>query len=109
MSAKEVWPFIDADSSRPIQEIRYYGFCDSGGFIASPGGYASLEACAEACAKELLDEGPYEIRRIDCTNDPSALGSVACCILTGRQFVDRLYELCSEGSEMSDFGTWSPE
>jgi hypothetical protein len=104
LRAPELWPWHDAQSGALIQAERWYGFSDSGGLWGSRSGYETLER-AQAC---LTEDAPDDDGSVFSTN-PEDLGSVACCILTGRQYVDRLYSLCETGGTwpLEDYGKWS--
>lgn len=102
LRAPEVWPWCDGQSGAKIYPDRYYGFSDSGGLADSFIGYETAQACRAACEAEWPDA--------DFGATPEDLGGVSICILSGRQYVDRLYELCRRGGsgwDLSDYGHWT--
>lgn len=105
MKALEVWPFNDADNGcLLIQEDRFYGFYDCGG-VTDNNGFATLDEAIAAIQKDFDDA--YSTTTL-ITTDPEQLGVYAVAVLSGRQFVDRLYEICGYSQELfHDYGTWS--
>lgn len=99
---KEVWPFNDESSGAQIQKDRFYGFCDSGGLWGTRSGYLTVEEAKASCLED-MEHG------LNISTEPSMLGDAACCILTGRQFIDQLEVIALGGNPISDHGTWSKE
>lgn len=85
--------FYDETSGATLKMDRYYGFGDAGGLAGSFDGYESANDCAKAIALEGTSLNEMSL-------DPSKLGEVSVCILTGQQFVDRLATL----DDISEFG-----
>ncbi|BCG50279.1 hypothetical protein [Ralstonia phage RP13] len=92
---KEFWPFHDETSGAYIQENKYYAFGDAGGLAGSFDGYDNLQQCVDAVSED-HDSSDFTYKRDE-------LGSSAITILTGREFVNRLYEL----GGTQDYGKWS--
>lgn len=97
---EEVWPFNEATSGSPIHETRFYGFADSGSLYGSHEGY---ETSAIALVELMKVVPPF----LDISTEPSLLGDSACCLLSGRQFIDQLKVLLTGDQPLSDHGTWS--
>lgn len=101
----EMWPWLDRQSGVSICEDRYYGFCDSGGLWGDPTGYESAATAQRAVAADMNDAS--------WSQRPQDLGEVAVCVLSGRQYVDRLYEICGPNGpfgvsdSLGDHGNWS--
>lgn len=101
----EMWPWLDRQSGVSICEDRYYGFCDSGGLWGDPTGYESAATAQRAVAADMNDAS--------WSQRPQDLGEVAVCVLSGRQYVDRLYEICGPNGpfgvsdSLGDYGNWS--
>lgn len=109
LRAPEVWPWCDAQSGAKLAADRWYGFSDSGGLCSSFDGYDTAEACRVACVADWGGE-TEEDGGVSFSTAPEDLGGVAICVLTGRQYVDRLYALAGPGGsgwELSDYGHWS--
>lgn len=101
----EAWPFCMADSGAKLEADRYYGFSDSGGLCGYVAGYDTQASAVNALALEYGE--PFAQWG---STKPEDLGGVGCCVLTGRQYVDRLYELCKPGGsgwELSEYGKWT--
>jgi hypothetical protein len=92
-----MWPFMYAGRV-PLVADRWYGFSDSGGFYGSEAGYDSKGLAMRGIWLHVPDVAAA-------VNAPALLGSVACCVLTGKQFVDELYRRDPE--MVSDLGHWS--
>jgi hypothetical protein len=113
LRAKEVWPFYMADCNVPIYEDRWYGFGDAGGAFYGThdpkgGVYSGFASDVECLAALNADRGE-DCTADDWSSDPDELGGVMACIITGRQYVDRLYKLCGAGGsgwEFSEYGHW---
>lgn len=96
----EVWPWLDRQSGAAIHEDRWYGFCDSGGLWGGTHGFATLDDALCAARKEM--------RAAQCSSRPQDLGEIAVCVLSGREYVDRVYEVCArEGETLADYGNWT--
>lgn len=104
---KEVWPFNEADNGcLKIQADRYYGFYDAGG-VTDNRGYATLDEALADVHKQ-CDDAYSDTMLV--TTDASKLGEYLVTVLTGRQFIDRLYELTDYNEELfNDYGTWTVE
>lgn len=85
LRAAESWPFIDTDCGCHIKEDHYYGFGDSGSM------WTSFDGCKTA--EEAIAEIKKDWSDVDIGTNPEDLGYSAVTVLTGRQFVDRLYEI----------------
>lgn len=97
----ETWPFYDNSSGGFLSEDRYYAFSDSGGFAGKFYGYDNeLEAAADLKKSGYTDD--------DWSMKPDDLG-VYVAVLTGRQFIDKLYEICDCADQKEAFamyGNW---
>lgn len=96
----EIWPFIDHSSNQKIKEDVFYGFSDAGGTASSEVEFKSSQE-----AVDYLTE-LYEFQAEDMSTDPNDLGNVACCVLSGRQFIDKLRLINTTEGEL-EFGEWS--
>lgn len=117
----EKWPFIEGESNQPIHENRFYAFAEAGGFYPSNldwRGHATREECMAATRQDLIDDWEPGLVNANLdlpspqnkwiSTDPQDLGGVMACVLSGREFVDRIYYLVGEGNaDLSDFGEWS--
>ena len=118
LRAPEVWPFCMADSTLRIHADRWYAFGDSGGTFSGHdvdhlhpdmlvgGGFASLAACRDAYEVEHGEP----LTADDWSAEPEHLGGVLASILTGRQYVDRLYHLTEHDAHectLEPYGHWS--
>jgi hypothetical protein len=105
----EVWPFR-YDNKTAIYADRYYGFYDAGGVLyqgagmVGAGGWATSEACVTALMG--LRTSMEDDVAGYCSTDSTELGVVACCVLTGRQYVDALYKV-GGGYSLEEWGGWS--
>lgn len=95
------WPFLMHDGGLVVWPHLWYGFADSGGVYGSSSGYESAGLAMRAIW--LLE--PDVSAAI---NSPHLLGSVACCVLRGDQFVRRLYDIVEDtGNVEHVYGVWS--
>lgn len=109
LRAIECWPFKLADRAVYLVEHTWYGFSDGGGLLGSGNGYVTAEEAERIITSQ--EEWTPEEEEQSVSSDPEELGAVACCVLTGRQYVDRLYQLCGpvgSGWELSEYGSWAP-
>ncbi len=119
LRAPEVWPFTMNDKHRhALLEDRYYAFSNTtgGGVFGGPWtGAGSVDHGYVNRHNLLSDLDAYLKGRTDpfeYSFDPEDLGNVEWCIITGRQYVDRLYWVCESGGEierheLSIHGTWA--
>lgn len=104
----EVWPFCVADSAAKLMPELYYGFSDSGGLVCGGTGYSTEGGLKSYVGRE-QEVAANELGHYF-SSDPEELGGVACCVLTGRQYVDRLYYLCEHDAHensLEPYGKWS--
>lgn len=102
LRAPEVWPFCMADSSQKLYSDKWYGFSDSGGLYCTGAGFASREDAVKLLTADIDAD--------DWSTEPNLLGSMLCSILSGREYVDRLYVVCRPGGSgwpLDDYGHWS--
>lgn len=98
-TTSQSWPFILEENGTKIKENMFYGFYDCGGVFNSSG-YENQEDAVRNISRFY-----GESAKSDISTEPSDLGSVAICILSGRQFVTRLQMIQDE--DISDYGRWS--
>jgi hypothetical protein len=95
---QEHWPFIMIEGPT-IEEHRWYSFGDAGYIFPCAGWSSEGEAMQHMLNPNYgFDAGEWTI------NQPDKLGGVAFCILTGRQYIDRIKEL---DNDLEDYGVWS--
>lgn len=95
----ESWPFIlvdDCTDGMEIHDDKYYGFEETGGVLDNKG-YDT--------AQEVIDVAvnSYELGEEDYSTEPEDLGACSVCVLTGRQFIDRIKVL---ENDLEDYGHW---
>jgi hypothetical protein len=93
----EVWPFFLSATESPIEKDRYYGFVNPTGINGEINGYTTLVEALE----DISDHGPIEC----ISSNPNDLGDATVCVLTGRQYIDRLEEI--DPDSVIDYGQWS--
>jgi hypothetical protein len=97
----EVWPFhaIFIGQNFKLLADRFYGFGDAGGLAGSFDGYTSREEAVKAIKAE------YGIDEIG--TEPDHLGDYATSVLSGREFIDRIYTIGEDDvSFLFDYGYW---
>ncbi len=103
---KEVWPFILDDTKSPIHEQLFYGFYDSGGICGEIAGYVTKQSAIEDILGEYL---PWCSTQ-DIGTEPEHLGEYGVTVLSGRQYIDRLYYIAdNDGEHFSIYGNWSED
>lgn len=94
----ETWPFYDHSSGGFLAEDRYYAFSDSGGFAGKFYGYDNeLDAAADLKKSGYADD--------DWSMKPEDLGACVA-VLTGRQFIDQLYQI---EQSVDNYGCWADQ
>jgi hypothetical protein len=103
LKESEVWPFqLNEGYLIPIYEDKFYGFYECGGLFINTGS-DTPEELVNAIKRWYDEPTPYLV-----TTDPEGLGEYSVTVLSGRQFLDRLYYIIGYQSEgLEDYGAWS--
>ncbi len=103
MKKQEKWPWKD-ECGCAIYEDQYYGFFDSGGVAGSFIGYLT----ARHAFMSILASGEGHWKPEDITIGAEHLGEAAVAIMSGREYINKLYEIAGDDDIEGIFGnSWS--
>lgn len=103
----EGWPFVMYCGTQ-VYETLFYAFTDDGWVWIDESGTCSAETATDLKAAMAADDASLLPK--DFSTNPEDLGGVRYCILTGRQYIDRLYWLTEHDAHergLAPYGKWA--